>query len=148
MKSAPPSSAPVCWWRMQASGLFLHWELQLGTKSVGFIYLFFPPSYVTLWDSKTPHRPAGERVSWCLKISPLLQLPPWDGSLSLTLLSLFLYFIFCPASFWRQWAAFLGAWCPPPRFRSCFAEFAQCSNDLLMNWWGRKWSPCAIPPPP
>ena len=25
-----------------------------------------------------------------------------------------LSFIFCPISFWRQWAAFLGAWCPLP----------------------------------
>ena len=34
-----------------------------------------------------------------------------------------------------------------PAFRSCFVEFAQCSNDLSMNLWGRKWSPCPIPPP-
>ena len=25
-------------------------------------------------------------------------------------------------------------------------EVAQHSNDLLMNLWGRKWSPCPIPP--
>ena len=43
---------------------------------------------------------------------PLLRLPSRDGSPSLTLLSLFLSFIFCPTSFRRQWAAFLGAWCP------------------------------------
>ena len=68
-----------------------------------------------------------------------------DGSPSLTILSLFLSFIFCPTSFQRQWAAFLGAWCPLPAFRSCFVEFAQCSNVLSMNLWGRKWSPCPIP---
>ena len=96
---------------------------------------------------KTPHRPTGERVSWCLETSPPSQLPPWDGSLSLTLLSLFLSFIFCPTSFWRQWAAFLGAWYPLSVFRSCFVEFAQHSIDLLMNLLGRKWSPCPIPPP-
>ena len=39
---------------------------------------------------------------------PLLGLPSWDRSPSLTLLSLFLPFIFCPTSFQRQWAAFLG----------------------------------------
>ena len=32
-------------------------------------------------------------------------------------------------------------------FRSCFVEFSQCSNDLSMNLWGRKWSPCPIPLP-
>ena len=99
----------------------------------GFYLFIFPPGYVALWDSKTPHTPAGERVSWCLETSPVLQLPPWDGSPSLTLLSLFLSFIFCPTSFWRQWAAFLGALCPLPAFRSCFVVFSQCSNDLSMN---------------
>ena len=38
-----------------------------------------------------------------------LRLPSWDRSPSLPLLSLFLSFIFCPTSFQRQWAAFLGA---------------------------------------
>ena len=56
-------------------------------------------------------------------------------------------FISCPTSFQKEWAAFLGAWCPPPVFISCFVEFAQHSNDLLMNLWGRKWSPHPIPPP-
>ena len=147
MHPAPPCSALACWWRVQASGLLLHWELPLGTQSVGFNYLFiFPPGYVALWNSKTPYRPASERVSWCLETS-LLRLPPQDGSPSLTLLSLFLSFIFCPTSFWRERAAFLGAWCPPPAFRSCFVKFAQRLNELLMNLWGRKWSPHPISPP-
>ena len=55
--------------------------------------------------------------------------------------SFFLVFIFCPTSFQRKGAAFLGAWCPPPALRCCFVEVAQHSNDLLMNLWGRKWSP-------
>ena len=111
------------------------------------LYLFiFPPSYVALWDSKTPHRPAGERVSWCLETSPLLWLLPQDISPSLTLLSVFLSSILCPTSFQRQWTAFLGTWCPLPTFRSCFVEFTQHSNVLSMNLWGRKCSPCPIPP--
>ena len=111
-------------------------------------YLFiFPPSFVALWDSKIPHRSSGERVLWCLETSPLLRLPSQGRSPSVTLLSLFLSFIFCPTSFQRQWAAFLGAWCPPPAFRSCFVEFAQHSNDLSMNLWGRKWYPHPIPLP-
>ena len=96
---------------------------------------------------KLPTEPPNERVSWCLETSPLLQLPPRDGSLSLTLLSLFLSFIFCPTSFQRQWAAFLGAWCPLPVFRSCFVKVAQHSNDLSMNLWVKKWSPRPIPLP-
>ena len=53
----------------------------------------------------------------------------------------FFSFIFFPTSFRRQWAAFLGAWCPRPAFRSCFVEFTQCLNVLLMNLWGRKCFP-------
>ena len=52
----------------------------------------FSPSYVALWDSRTPHRPTDERVSWCLETSPLW-LPPKDESSSPTRLSFwFLYF--------------------------------------------------------
>ena len=76
-----------------------------------------------------------------------LRLPSWDGSPSLPLLSVFLSFIFFPTSFQRQRAAFLGAWCPLLAFRSCFVEFTQCLNVLLMNLCGRKWSPRPIPLP-
>ena len=86
-------------------------------------------------------------VSWCLETSLFLRLPSWDGAPSLPLLSLFLSFIFFPTSFWRLWAAFLGALCPLPAFRCCFAEFTQSLNVLLMNLWGRKWSPHPIPLP-
>ena len=72
----------------------------------GFYLLIFPPSYVALQDSKTSPRPAGESVSWCLETSPLLRLPSRDRSPSLTLLSLFLSFLFCPTSFQRQWLLF------------------------------------------
>ena len=135
MQPVPPCSAPGCSWRMPASGLLLYWELCLSTKfvGVGLFVCLFPSCYVALWDSKTPHRPTGERVSWCLETSPPSWLTPLDGSPSLTLLPLFISFIFCPTSFQREWAGFLGAWCPPPTFRSHFVEFAQCPNDLLMN---------------
>ena len=111
--------------------------------SVGIF--FFSPNHVALWDSITAHRLVSETVSCCLEITPLSWFPPQDRSLSITLLSLFLSFIFCPTSFWRQWAAFLDAWYPPTASESCFVEVAQHSNDLLMNLWGRKWSPRPIP---
>ena len=76
-----------------------------------------------------------------------LRFPSWDGAPSLPPLSPFSSFIFFPTCFWRQWSAFLGAWCPLPAFRSCFVEFTQRLNILLMNLWGRKWSPYPIPLP-
>ena len=119
-----------------------------GGHIVGFNYSFiFPPSYVALCGSKSCHRLSSESVSWCLKTSLFLTLPSQQGAPSLPLLSLFLSFIFFPTSFWRQWAAFMGAWCPLLVFRSCFVEFALHLNVLLMNLWGKKWSPRPIPPP-
>ena len=107
-----------------------------------FVFVFFLP---VMLPSVIPKLPRDLPVRGFPAVWK--RLPPRDGSLSLTLLSLFLSFIFCPTSFQREWAAFLGAWCPPPGFRSCFVEVAQHSNDLLMNLWGRKWSPHPIPPP-
>ena len=41
-----------------------------------FFFFFNPPSYVALWDFKTPQRPACERVSCYLETSPPSWLPP------------------------------------------------------------------------
>ena len=109
--------------------LLLCWELQLGVYSVFF---FFPPGYVALWDSKTRHRPAGEKVSWCLEISPPSQLPPWDRFPSLTLLSLFFSLIFCLNPFEESG---LLCW--------VLGVFCQCSEVVLWKllsvqiifWW-------------
>ena len=86
-------------------------------------YLFFLP---VMLCSKIPKLPTDPLVRvfpgvWIL----LFSTPSQDESLSLTLLSLFLCFIFCPTSFRKEWVAFLGTWCPLPMFRSCFVEFAQ-----------------------
>ena len=70
-------------------------ELPLGSKSVGFNYLFiFPPCYVALCSSKACHRLVSESVSWCLETSLFLRLPSLDRAPSLPLLSLFLFYIF------------------------------------------------------
>ena len=95
-------------------------------------YLFFLQVRLPTEIRKLPPDPPMRRFPGVWKL-PLLGLPSQDGYPSLTLLSLFLSFIFCPTSFWRQWAAFLGAWCPLLAIRSCSVAFAQCSNVLLMN---------------
>ena len=134
---------------MQASVLLLHWGSYCWAHNlwVLIIYLFF---LLVMLPSVVPRLTTDSAVRvfpgvW--KLVSFLRLPSWDGALSLPLLSLFLSFIFFPTSFRRQWAIFLGTWCPPPAFRSCCVEFTQCSNVLLMNLWGRKWSPHPIPPP-
>ena len=73
----------------------------------GFYLFFLPvrlPSEIRQLPSDPPVR--GFPGVWKL---PLLGLPSRDGFPSLTLLSLFLSFIFCPTSFRRLRAAFLGA---------------------------------------
>ena len=70
-------------------------ELPLGTWSVGFNYLFiFPPCYVALCSSKAHHRHSSESVSWCLETSLFLRLLSQEGAPSLSLLSLFLFFLY------------------------------------------------------
>ena len=124
-------------------------EFQLGTWSVGFIYLCI---YFSSWlccplrFQNSPQTDQWECFLVFGNFSPFKTLSL--GWISIpTSFSLFLSFIFCPTSFRRQWAAFLGAWCPLPAFRSCFVEFAQRSNVLSMNLWWRKWSAHPIPLP-
>ena len=95
-----------------------------------FFFLFLPPSYVALWDSKTPHRPAGESVSCCLQTSPS-RLPPQNRSLSLTLLSFFLSFIFCPTLLKRM-----------DYLPGCLVSFSSVQNQKLfcVSCWAFKWS--------
>ena len=97
-----------------------------------YLFIYFPPGYVALWESKTPHRPTSERVSWCLETSPLSQLPPRDGSPSLTLWSLFLYFIFCPTSFRRQWLPF---WVPSVLHHRSEVVFWNFFRVQMIFWW-------------
>ena len=142
MPPAPPCPAPARWWQTRASAT----SLAVVVRCL-FCGVFISSQLCCPLRFQTPHGPACERVSYCLETCPSSQLPPQDRSLSWTLLSLFLSFTFCPTSFWREGAAFLGDWYPLPAFRSCFVEVAQHSNDLLINLWGRKRSPCPIPLP-
>ena len=95
-------------------------------------YLFFLPVRLPSKIRKLPPDPPVRGFPGVWKL-PLLWLPSWDGSPSLALLSLFLSFIFCPTSFPRRWAAFLGSWCLLLVVRSCFVKFALRSNVLSMN---------------
>ena len=75
---------------------------------MGSNYLFF---LLVMSPSEIPRLPTDPLVRGSPGVleTSLLRLPARDGSPSLTLLSLFLSFIFCPTSFRRHCAAFLGA---------------------------------------
>ena len=84
-----------------------------------FFFLVLFPSEISKLPTDPPMR--GFPSVWKPPPSRLLA---QDGSPSLTLLSLFLSFIFCPTSFRREWAVFLAAWCLPPASRGCFVGVA------------------------
>ena len=95
-----------------------------------FYLFFFPvrfPSEIQTLPLDPPMR--GFCGVWKL---PLLWLPYCGRSLSLALLSLFLSCIFCPTSFWRQWAAFMGTWCLLLVVRSCFVKLLSVQ---MFFWW-------------
>ena len=152
MQPMPPCPAPTwqCW--MQASALLLCWVSCCWVHNLWalIIYLFF---LAIMLPSVIPRLTTdlAVSVSWYLETSLFLRLPCWDGAQSLPLLSLFLSFIFFPISFWRKWAAFLGAWCPLPAFRSCGIYWAfKCSFDEFV---GKKvvtpsYSSAILGPPP
>ena len=130
MPPTPLCSAPTCWWRMWASGGTFLLGVAFRHVICGF-YLFFLPVRLPSEIQKLPPDPPMRGFPGVWKL-PLLWLPSRDGSPSLALLSLFLSFIFCHTSFWRWWSAFLGAWSHLLAIRSCFVNFAQCSNFF---WW-------------
>ena len=128
---------------MQACALLFHWGSYHWARNllVLIIYFIFLPCDVVLCASKARHRLGRESVSWCLETSLFLRLPsrartpfPRWSSLPTSFVSFFIFYIF-PTCFWKQWSAFLGAWCPLSAFRSCFVEFTQRWNVLLMNLW-------------
>ena len=127
-----------------SAGLY-HWA---GDLWVLIIWLFFLP---VMLPSEVPRLTTDSPVRVFLCVWKFLSFfkTPFLGRISVptSFVSLFLFYIFFPISFRRQWGAFLGAWCPLLAFRSYFVEFTQCSNVLLMNLLGRKWSPCRIPLP-
>ena len=149
MQPAPPCPAPACYWRVQASALLLRWGSYHWARNlwVLIIYLFFLPVMLPSVFPRLATDSAVRGFPSVWKLLFFLRLPSLNGAPSLPLLSLFLSCIFFPTSLLRQWAVFLGARCPLPGFRSCFVEFTQPLNVLLMNLWGRKWSPRPIPLP-
>ena len=129
--------------------LLLHWGCYHWAHNlwVLIIYLFFLPVCCPLRFQGSPKTRQWECFLVFGNFS-LFKTPfPGQSSILTSYISFFLSFILFPTSFRRQWAAFLGSWCPLLAFRSCFVEFTQCLNVLLINSWGRKWSPHPIPQP-
>ena len=141
MQPAPHCPAPSCWWCMRASGVLLHWHLHLGMYAV--CLFVFSPSHVAIWDSK--HSPQTREWEGFLLFGNFSSFgTPSTGQVSVP--NSFVFYILSYLLS-KKMDCLSGCWCPPPAFRSCFVEVAQHSNDLLVNLWGREWSPRPILPP-
>ena len=139
-----PCPAPTRWWRTQASGLFLRWQLWLGAYSVGFVFF---PSWLCcpLRFQNSPQTRLWQGFLLYGNFSS--STTPFPGWVSVpnSFVSLFVFYIFILPPFKENGLPF---WVPGVLhqcYRSCFVEVTQRSNDLLMNFWGRTWSPRPIP---
>ena len=117
---------------MQASALLLRWGSYCWARNLLVLIIYF--SLLLRCPLCFQASPQTQQRVFPGVWKPLfLRFPSWDGAPSLPPSSPFSSCIFFPTCFWRQWSPFLVAWCPLPAFRSCFVEFAQCWNVLLMN---------------
>ena len=104
-------------------------------------FYLFPWLCCPLSFQNSPQTCLGEGFLLCGNFSSMTPSPGWV-SISNSFVSLFVL-DFVPPPFKENGLPY---WVPPPEFRS-FVEFAQHSNDLLMNLWGRKQSSHPIPSP-
>ena len=143
MQPMPPCPAPACWWQMQVSGLLLYWQLWLGVYSVGFFF-FSSPCYVALWDSKTPHRPSGERVSWCLETSFKT---PSLGQFSVpnSFVSIFISYILSYLLS-KTMGCLSGCLVSSASIQKLFCGICSAFKWSFHEFLGEKVSPCPIPP--
>ena len=126
----PPCPAHALWWQTRASGLVLRWELQLGAYS-GFFFSFPSQLCCPLRFQNSPKTHPWEGFLLCGNFSSFTTPSPGQVS-SLTFWSLLLSFIFCPTSFQREWAAFLGAGVLRQR-----SEVVLCKllSIQMVFWW-------------
>ena len=146
MQPMPPCLAPTCWWQTLASGLLLHWQLQLSVFLWVFFFFFFSCLCCPLRFQNSPRTRLWEGFLLCGNFFSFKTSSPEWISIPNSFVSVFVFHILSYLLL-RRMGCLSGCWCPLPAFRSCFVEIAQHSNDLLMNLWGIKWYSCPISPP-
>ena len=120
--------------------------LVVAVRLILCVFLFYFSSYVALWDSKSPHWHACERVSYCMETSPLW-LPPQDKpSISKSFVSVFIFYILSYILL-RQLGCLSGCLVSSDSVQKLFygscSEFKWFFDELV----GEKVSPCLIPSP-
>ena len=133
MQPTPPYPAPTPWWwiRTSVSPLF---PLVVVVRHIFCVcFFFFSQLCCHLKFQNSPQTHLWEGFLLCENISCFTTRSPGWVSIPKYFIFFFFFssFIFCPASFWRDWVAFLGARCSPPVFRSCFVEVARLQMIFL-----------------
>ena len=151
MQPVSPCPALAHWW--QRPSVWATSPLALVFRHIfcgGFVFLFFP-GYVALWNSRTPHRPTCERVSYCLETS-LSWLSPRNRSLSLNLLSLF---VFCILSYLllNRMGRLSGCLVSSASVQKLFCGSCSAFKWYFDEFWGEKvvsptYSSTIVGPPP
>ena len=142
MQSLSPCPAPTCWWQMQAPGLLLCRQLQLGAYCV--CVCVCSSQSCALWDSKTS------------------QTHLWEGFLlfgNFSLTTSLLGWVFVPKSFICFLVLYILS-CILFKRMGCLSGCLVSSTSIQKLWkllniqmifWRicgkRKWSPCPIPLP-
>ena len=134
----PPCPAPTCSWWVQASVLLLCWGSYHWARNLWVLIIYFSSWLCCpLWFQGSPQTRQWECFLVFGNFS-LFKTPfPGRSSVPISFVSLFVFYIFAYLLL-KRIASFLGASCPLLAFRSCFVEFTQRLNVLLMNLWGEK----------
>ena len=146
LPAQPPLANGGCR-RMQVSALLLRWGSYRRARNVRVLIIYF----FSLLCCPLCFQSSAQIGQWegflVFGNFSLFKTPfPGLNSIPPSFVPFFVFYIF-PYLLLKTWVAFLGAWCPLPAFRSCFVEFTQRLNVLLMNLWGRKCSPRPTPLP-
>ena len=148
MQPESPCPAPACWWPIQASGLLLHWQFQLGTYFVGFFFVCF--FFVSQFSCFLRFRNSLQTHLWegFLPFGNFSFTTPSSGWVSVpnSFVSLFVFYILSYLILKRM-GCLSGCLVSSTSIQKLFVEVAQHWNDLLMNFGGRKWLPHPVPLP-
>ena len=150
MYPVPPWSAPTHWWRPQASGLLLHWELQLATYSVCVCVCVCVCFLLVMLHSEIQKLPTDPLVRgfpgiWKLLLLhdslPRTGLPIHNSFVSLIVFYILSYLLSKRMGFLSRCLVSSSS------IQKLFCGSCSAFKGSFNEFWGRKWSSRPIPLP-
>ena len=140
----PPCPGPAWWWLTGASGLLLHWHLQLGRYSVFYLFIFL----LVMLPSEIPKLPIDPPVTGFPAVWKLLfhdSLPRMGLCPEILCLSFSLYFL--SYLILKRLVCLSGYLGLSTGIQKLFRGSCSTHRWSFNVFVGRKWSPHPIPPP-